>query len=200
MDITDKINKINQSKKEFNNLLTGTNNKLEYNSNKIDSLVEAHSDLLVFVQKMNIFEKYRWNTIKTEYITLKKKINKDRKLIHSVTKFFGTLTNYYDSNEIEKIDSSITSISNMIDMINYKFNKLKEVHRDFQIKKKHIIKNDSISKISDFNDDNKKLLQKIYENYIGVKMIDEQLKSLNYQKKKITSEITTIKNQKIVKH
>lgn len=195
MDITDKINKINQSKKEFNELLTSTNNELEFNSNKIDSLVEAHSDLLKFIQKMNIFEEYRWNSIKSRYMTIKKKIKKDSKLIHNITKFFGTLTNYYNSNEIEKIDNSITSISNMIDLVNYKFNKLNDVHKDFQIKKKAFVNSDMVIKISDINDDNKQLLQKIYENYISIKMISEKLKSLKYQEKKLKSEITTIRNQ-----
>jgi hypothetical protein len=141
---------------------------------------------------MNLYENYRWTNIKSDYIFIKKKINKDKKIIHVITKFFGSITNYYTQNEIDDNNFRIKDISCKIELMLYKFNKLQRIHNGFHNKRKYMIKNESVIKIDNFDSTNKHLLLKLYENYISIKMLNIKFKNLRNIRKNLIHEINSI--------
>lgn len=181
----DKIIKIDKNKKQFDELLNKSIQELNSNINKIAIIYESHSNFINFVKTMNIYEKYRWKSLMLEYRQIKNKVNKDKKLIHTVTKFFGTLTNYYQHQEIENIKDQITRISNSIEIMLYKFLLLREHHYQTQLKCKYLIKKPSITIIENYNEQTKPILTKIYENYINIKLLNQQFIKLKNMKRKI---------------
>lgn len=192
MDKTDKINKINQSMCKFNELLSNTEKELNFNLVKIDQNIDAHNDFVNFVETMNLYEDYRWENIKSEYNFIKKKINKEKRLIHVITKFFASLTNYYTSTEIDRINTRIGTVSNDIELMIYKFNKLQRVHDEVHNKRKYMIRNPIVIKIDSINDSNKHILLKLYENYMSIKLLNIRFNNLRTVRKKLVHEINTI--------
>jgi hypothetical protein len=200
IDQDEKNSKIYQSMDKFNEQLINTTKDIELNLDKIEKLIEAHTDFVNFVDTMNIYESYRWSNIKFDYNFIKKKINKDKKIIQTIIKLFGSLANYYTPNQIENINNNINEISSNIDLMIYKFSKLQIIHYNFHYKKKHMIKDNSIIKIHSIDDNNKHVLLKLYENYIGIKILDIKLKKLTNMKKYLTHEINMIQTNRDLKN
>lgn len=194
--LCDKMNKISQSMQDFNKILIDTNNELDFNLNKINQLQDICNDFISFIKIINVYEIYRWTNIKSEYNFIKKKINRDKKTIHDITKLFASLTNYYTQNEIDGININIDNISCKTDLMLYNFNKLHIIHNDVCNKKKYIVKNDEYIKIDSINDDNKQILSKLYENYISIKLLNNKLNNLKNMKKQLIRDIKklSIKN------
>jgi len=192
LDKIDKINKINQSMCKFNDLLTNTEKELGFNLLKIEQSLETHNDFVNFVEIMNIYEDYRWTNIKSEYNFIKKKINKEKKVTRQITKFFGSLTNYYTLLEIDNINIRIKDITTNIELIIYNFNKLQRLHDDVHNKRKYMIRNPNIVKIDCFDDSNKHILLKLYENYISIKLLNMKFKNLRNVRKNLIHEINSI--------
>jgi len=192
IDLYEKNNKIHMSMYNFNELLVNTIKDLDYNLNKIEQLCEFHNDFINFVNTMKIYESYKWTNLKLEYKNIKIKINKDKKIIHKITNFLGKLTNYYTQNNIENINLTINDIVCKIDLMLYKFNILQRHHEYVRNKSKYMIKNNTIIKINNINN-NKQLLLKIYENYISIKILNVKIKKLKCVKKCLFCEINNIK-------
>lgn len=194
IDPDEKVYKISQSICKFNELVNMTPKQIDSNLNKIEQLQEAHLDFINFVKIINLYESYRWTNIKYDYNFIKSKINKDKKIIHVITKFFGSITNYYTLIEIHNINIKINDISCKIELMIYKFNKLQILHKQIYNKSKYMIRNDSIIKINIFNNINKPLLLKIYENYNSIKILNSKFKNLRNVKKKLACEIFSIQS------
>jgi hypothetical protein len=190
--LCEKISKISKSMDDFSKLLFNTNNELDFNLNKINQLQEVCNDFISFIKIINVYEIYRWNNIKSEYSFIKKKINKDKKTIHIITKLFASLTNYYDQNEIDNINININNISSKTDLMLYNFDKLHIIHNNVCIKKKHIVYNDDFIKIDSINDDNKQILSKLYENYISIKLLNNEQNNLKNIKKQLVRDIKNL--------
>jgi hypothetical protein len=150
------------------------------------------NDFISFIKIINVYEIYRWNNIKSEYSFIKKKINKDKKTIHIITKLFASLTNYYNQNEIDNINININNISSKTDLMLYNFDKLHIIHNNVCIKKKHIVYNDDFIKIDSINDDNKQILSKLYENYISIKLLNNEQNNLKNIKKQLVRDIKNL--------
>ncbi len=196
IDTVEKIKKISQSMYKFNDLIENTTRELDFNLNKIEQICDIHNDFINFIKTMKLFENYRWTKLKSEYMYIKKKINKDKKTINIITKFFGSLTNYYTQNEIDDITLKIKNISNKIELMIYNFSKLQIQHTEIINKIKNILHNNSILKINDINDSNKHLLQKLYENYISIKLLNIKFQNLKRIRKHLIHEINSIKSRK----
>jgi hypothetical protein len=190
--LCEKISKISKSMDDFSKLLFNTNNELDFNLNKINQLQEVCNDFISFIKIINVYEIYRWNNIKSEYSFIKKKINKDKKTIQIITKLFASLTNYYDQNEIDNINININNISSKTDLMLYNFDKLHIIHNNVCIKKKHIVYNDDFIKIDSINDDNKQILSKLYENYISIKLLNNEQNNLKNIKKQLVRDIKNL--------
>lgn len=67
----------------------------------------------------------------------------------------------------------------------YKFSKLQIHHNKVTNIIKNIMKNNAIIIINNINDANKILIQKLYENYISIKMINIQYKKLRNLRKQL---------------
>jgi len=190
----EKVYKISQSMCKFNELLNMTTKDLDSNLNKIEQLQEAHLNFVNFVKTVNLYESYKWINIKYDYNFIKNKINKDKKIIHVITKFFGSITNYYTLIEIHNINIKINDISCKIELMIYKFNKLQILHNQVHNKSKYMIRNNSVIKINNFNNINKHLLLKIYENYNSIKIVNIKIKNLKNIKKYLGREIFSIQS------
>lgn len=198
IDPVEKMSKISQSMCKFNELLVNTIKELEFNLNKIEQLHEIHTDFINFIETMNLYESYKWTILKSDYNFIKKKINKDKKIIHVITKFLGSLSNYYTQVEIDNINLRINDIGSKIELMVYRFNKLQRLHHEVHNKKKYMIKNDAIIKVDNINDTNKHLLLKIYENYISIKMLNIKFKNLKNVRKHLIHEINNIQTNNII--
>lgn len=180
-----KIELIDQAKYKFDELLTNSTKELDFNLNSIDQLYDNHSDFIDFIKIMNIYEVYRWTKLKVDYNFIKIKITKDKKVIYRITKFLNSLTNYYTQIEIDNINFRIKDISYKIELMLYKFSKLQIHHNKVTNIIKNIMKNNAIIIINNINDANKILIQKLYENYISIKMINIQYKKLRNLRKQL---------------
>ena len=180
-----KIELIDQAKYKFDELLTNSTKELDFNLNNIDQLYDNHSDFIDFIKIMNIYEVYRWTKLKVDYNFIKIKITKDKKVIYGITKFLNSLTNYYTKIEIDNINFRIKDISYKIELMLYKFSKLQIHHNKVTNIIKNIMKNNAIIIINNINDANKILIQKLYENYISIKMINIQYKKLRNLRKQL---------------
>jgi hypothetical protein len=197
ININEKTNKIYHSMSKFDELLVNAEKELDFNLNKLEQLNEFHINFINFIQIMNIYEKYKWTHLKYEYRNIKKKNNKDRKIIHIITKFFSSLTNYYTIDQIDNINIKINNINSKIELMIYNFIKIQILHNQISLKIKSIIRNNSILKIDNINDTNKIILLKLYENYISIKMLNIQLNNLKNVKKNLLHYIQSINQDTI---
>jgi hypothetical protein len=186
-----KIDLINQAKYKFEELLTNSTKELDFNLNYIKQLYDNHTDFINFIKIMNIYEVYRWTNLKFDYNFIKIKTTKDKKIIYGITKFLNSLTNYYNQIEIDNINFRIKDISYKIELMVCTFIKLQIYHNNITNKMRNVIKNNTIIKINNINDANKNLIQKLYENYISIKLINIQYKKLRNLRKQL---LFTIKN------
>jgi hypothetical protein len=186
-----KIDLINQAKYKFEELLTNSTKELDFNLNYIKQLYDNHTDFINFIKIMNIYEVYRWTNLKFDYNFIKIKTTKDKKIIYGITKFLNSLTNYYNQIEINNINFRIKDISYKIELMICTFIKLQIYHNNITNKMRNVIKNNTIIKINNINDANKNLIQKLYENYISIKLINIQYKKLRNLRKQL---LFTIKN------
>jgi len=189
--IKNKIDLINQAKYKFEELLTNSTKELDFNLNYIKQLYDNHTDFINFIKIMNIYEVYRWTNLKFDYNFIKIKTTKDKKIIYGITKFLNSLTNYYNQIEIDNINFRIKDISYKIELMVCTFIKLQIYHNNITNKIRNVIKNNTIIKINNINDANKNLIQKLYENYISIKLINIQYKKLRNLRKQL---LFTIKN------
>jgi hypothetical protein len=188
MDVNDKMSKISQSMKDFNEFISETIKELDKNLSTINKQIENHHDFINFIQIMNLYESYKWNNIKYEYNLISKKVNKDKHIIHAITKNLSFLTNYYTQPQIININQQIKEIDDKIELMIYNFNNLKNIHKDTIYKKRHLI-NPKTIRVNSINNQNEKILVKIYENYMSIKLLNTQMKYLQNIKKKIMIKI-----------
>lgn len=188
MDVNDKMSKISQSMKDFNEFISETIKELDKNLSTINKRIENHHDFINFIQIMNLYESYKWNNIKYEYNLISKKVNKDKHIIHAITKNLSFLTNYYTQPQIININQQIKEIDDKIELMIYNFNNLKNIHKDTIYKKRHLI-NPKTIRVNSINNQNEKILVKIYENYMSIKLLNTQMKYLQNIKKKIMIKI-----------
>ena len=98
----DKLEIINNEKRKFDDQILQSINEINNNLDKIDRTIKLHNNFIDWITTINLYEKSEWDIIKQEYISIKKKINKDKKIQKNVIKFYCSLTNYYTNDEIEK--------------------------------------------------------------------------------------------------
>jgi tRNA(Ser,Leu) C12 N-acetylase TAN1 len=178
MEINEKIIKINLDKNKLQILINDTLSIILNNINKINNQYDNHHDFISFSKIMKIYEKYRWSMLKYDYNNIKKNITKDKKLVHNISKLYGTIINYYTNDEISEINFQVQTISKNTEFMLYKFNQLKRIHDDVSNLCNNMIKNDNIIKINIFLKNNTDIFIKLYENYISIKLLNQQYKKL----------------------
>ncbi len=197
MEFGEKTETINKNKEDLLSLINSIEKKLEANITNIQDNNKKHKEFIVFVELMKMYEIYKWSGLKMDYNNIKKNVTKDKKVLKTITKIYGKLIGYFDSDAIIKLNEQIKKIGDLNQDMLFQFVELKKVHDDVHNKCKYMVKNDQITKIEKITDDIKPLIQKIYENYIDIQFVNKQSSNLRSIKMSIISEITKINEQKL---
>ncbi len=190
-----KIN-IEKDKLSLLSLIETTLSTIYSNIEIVKDVIEKHNDFINFVDTMKIYEMYKWTNVKLDYNTIKKKINQDKKIYQSISKFYGKIISYFNQDEITQLNSRIKSIYDLTENMVYNFDILQKVHINTGNKCKYMIKNPTIIKIYNLNTELKPLIVKLYENYIGIKMLNKQMNGLKNIKSSLINDISQITNSK----
>jgi hypothetical protein len=138
---------------------------------------------------MKLYEIYKWSALKMDYNDIKKEITKNRKNYKKITKTYGNLISYFDPSIIDKLNNQLKRICQINDDILIKFIELKKVHHTVQNQCKYFVQNDQITKIDIITDELKPLIQKIYENYIDILIVNKQVNNLRSVKMNILNDM-----------
>ena len=195
--INEKTELLNKNKEELLSLINTIEKNLEMNIINIEDNNKKHKEFIVFVELMKMYELYKWSGLKMDYNQIKKNITKDKKVPNAITKLYGKIISYFDSETILKLNSQIKKIGELNQNMLFQFSDLKKVHDDVHNKCKYMVKNNQITKIEKITDDTKHLIRKLYENYIDIQFINKQSYNLKSIKMSLISEITTINETKI---
>lgn len=193
MKLTDKNNKIILEKDCLETLIKNIKQDIINYSDLIKINLENHSEFVNFVDLMDIYEIYKWDEIKSDYIKVKKNITITKKNLIKINQTYGNIANYYNSEEQNILNHTIKKINEDLDLIIYNFNNLKKVHYDTHNKCKYMNKNLTITKIENKNDHNNKLIDKIYQMYDEIKLANKQLLTIRSKKMEFLSEINKLK-------
>ena len=183
--------KINTNKEKFEENVTSTYNTITNNIDNINNIISSHKEFLLFIEMMQVFEIYRWTTLKSEYNTIKKQFNMNKKLYRNVSELYGDVITYYNEENITKYNNMLKNIGSVNNTMLYTFIELKKLHKDVYKRFQQFIKNDNIIKIHEINDTNKEIIKELYQNYIDSKFINKML--ANIKTKKFLYESQSIK-------
>ena len=189
-----KIDSINKSKNELLLLIQVFDERLKVCLDKINENQNKHKKFIDFIELMKLYEIYKWSALKMDYNIIKKEVTKNRKNYKKITKNYGNLISYFDPSIIDKLNNQIKKLGQLNDDIFYNFIELKKVHHNVQNQCKYFIKNDQITKIELITDELKPLIQKIYENYIDMVVINGKANSLKSIKMNILNDIKKLSN------
>jgi hypothetical protein len=165
---------------------------IQLNTNKILQNLEDHNDFIHFVELMKVYELYKWKNLKSNYTTIKKKTNLDKKVYGQIIKIYSNITQYLSEQDVSNIGKTIRKIQSNNDVMIYNYIFLQKKHRDILNKCKYLIKNDQITKIYEITDQVQPLITKLYENYIDIKIVNKKSKLLKNEKSNILGEIQRI--------
>jgi hypothetical protein len=187
--IEEKKEKINSAKKLLLEKISYAEVNLNLNSNKLNQSMEEHTEFINFAELMKVYELYKWEKLKLEYIEIKKKTNIDKKVYNQIICIYANVTNYLSQQEITQISDIIIKLQNQTESMIYNYMLLQKKHKDIANKCKYLIRNNEITKIYEFNPQVQPLITKLYENYIDIKIINKKNKLLKNEKSNILGEI-----------
>lgn len=141
------------------------------NISEIINISIEHYNFTNFIEFVNIFEDYKWNTIKESYNKLKKKINLDKKIYPKIIKIYGIINCYYSSDQINDKNKMITKLYDENYILNIEWKKIQKLHTILINKRKNYMRNKSIIKIYKSNNDILILMNKLEEIYIELKKL-----------------------------
>jgi hypothetical protein len=184
-----KIESINKSKNELLLLIQAFDERLKVCLDKINENNKKHKEFIDFIELMKLYEIYKWSALKIEYKIIKKEVTKNKKYYKKITKNYGNLISYFDLSIIDNLNNQIKGLGQLNDDIFFNFIELKKKHHNVQNQCKYFIKNDQITKIDIITEEIKPLIQKIYENYIDILVINSKANSIKYIKTNILNDI-----------
>jgi hypothetical protein len=189
-----KIESINKSKNELLLLIQAFDERLKVCLDKINENYQKHKGFIDFIELMKLYEIYKWSALKTEYNIIKKEVTKNKKYYKKITKNYGNLISYFDPSIIDNLNNQIKGLGQSNDDIFFNFIELKKIHHNVQNQCKYFIQNDQITKIDIITEELKPLIQKIYENYIDMLVINSKANSLKSIKTNILNDIKKLSN------
>lgn len=185
--LTIKYKKIEEDKCYFESMINVIYDNIKYNISKLDDNISSHNEFINFIKIMNLYEDYKWNTLKYNYMSIKKKVNIDKKTYKTIIDLYGDIISYYTSEQIEMNNKLMKEISEYYDMMLYSFIQLHNIHRDVYIKCKYFIKNNMIVKVNNITNDNMPILTELYQLYIDIKYANKTLGIIQTRKQLINS-------------
>ena len=172
-----KQQKVDEDKKTFDGMIATTQELISSTIMKLKNVITNHNDFIHFIDTMNLYELYRWNTLKVEYNNVKKIFNVNKKLYRKLSELYGDVISYYTEDMITKYNNMMKNIGNMNEDMMYTFIQLKKKHKDVYHKSYQYIKNENIIKVENINENNKDVLLDLYQNYIDSKFINKMIAS-----------------------
>jgi hypothetical protein len=168
MNIDNKKELINNQKIKLESLIKESLIQLPINFNYIKSNLNEHFNFIKFIELMGIYENYKWEKIKEDYNKIKKKYNIDKKLYLKIIKIYGVVNNYYSFDEFNDKNNIIKKINEDNNTNIIEWEKLKKFHYILTNKRKNYVRNTTIIKIYNTNNEIKELIDKLYE--INIKL------------------------------
>ena len=165
MNIQNKKRLINNLKVNLEYLINESLYELPNNITQIKNIYNDHKIFINFVEKINLYEDYKWNKIKQDYNKVKKKINQDKKLYLKIVRIYGVVNNYYLIDEFNNKNKIIQQINEYNYIIMIEWNEIKKLHRILTCKRSSYIKNINIIKVFNMNKEYENLIKRIYEIY-----------------------------------
>jgi hypothetical protein len=159
------------------------------NINSMNVLIDSHNLFLHFVETMQLYELYKWDTLKFNYMQIKKKFNKDKKKYKLLTTLYGNVSNYYTLEEREQYHNMIQMIGIDYNNMLYTFVRLNNIHKTINNKCVQFTKNDNYIKIDNITDENQDILIELYQNYIDIKFLNKELSSIKIKKLELKSKL-----------
>jgi hypothetical protein len=153
---------------------------------------ENHQTFVTFATRMNVCEIYKWGKLKSEYNSLKQKINMEKKLQKMVYKMYSSISSYYSEEEIHKYNTINKDMNDTLMLMLINFSSLQQLHFNIMLEFKKMLASDNVVKIYKYNELLYPLFIKLNENYMNHILLDKKYYMVRKNKAKIISEINTI--------
>jgi hypothetical protein len=190
MSIDDKILMIETKKLEVGITIKYTHDMYKQNIEILDSQIEYHKDFHNFIDKMKICELFKWEYLKGRFNHIKKKITADKKLSKKVSKLYGSIINYYTNEDRDYLNKLLTQINEYRGKMLFDFEYLKGMHKNLLQKIKTSVNSPNITKIYKYRNEYDEVYEKIYKNFMNLKLLDKEYYLLKKKKAEVISELT----------
>jgi hypothetical protein len=193
MDFEERKRQIDESMNQLSILIIETKKVYDNILNNIDNQIKSHNEFRKFVEGSKIFELYLWSNIKENYMGIKKKITKNKKINKTIINTFSNLYTYYDNNNKNRIEQEIKNLENNKNQIDNNFLRLKRIHNELTNKCRTFNGKNEFIKIIDKEDkliDRLKILHQIHKE---IQEILYKMKLLDSEKKNLLIDIELLK-------
>jgi hypothetical protein len=193
MNSNENSNNINKEKQDIISLIDHYYQNNLYNITKIEESEIKHNEFIKYANKMDLCEVYKWEQIKINYITLKKKITKEKKLnkrgFSNIYKKYSNISSYYSEKEIYNYNNNIKAVYDTRELMLIKFIALQQLHFDTMLQFKKMLLSNNVIKIYEYNERLYPIFVKLYNIYESLLDLDKQFNILKKYKGEIISEI-----------
>jgi hypothetical protein len=148
----------------------------------IDHTIDMHKNFMNFIETMEILETYRWCELKKDYSDIKKKFNKNKKIIPNITNMYGDLMFYYEPEAMEKNNMLVRNINITHNILSGKFSEMSSIHKQYQQRMKQFVKNSDYYKIEFQNDKIKSIVDMLYTLYGEIKQLNKEFNNIKIKK------------------
>jgi hypothetical protein len=174
-----KVSIINENKKKFESLLESSIIIITNYINYITKFYQVYNNFINFVKSVNIFDKEQYSLIKLNYNSIRINICKNKHIYTLLIKNLDILSNYYDYKHMEIFNKKIDTFKCNNDIMLFEFYKLKRYNQDINNKMRNFKNNSQMIFIETSNENIKLIIDKIYKNYINIKLLNQKLYHLN---------------------
>jgi len=191
MDIKERVIIINREKMKIEEYINSCYDMYKSNIKMIEVNYENHQTFLTFATRMNICEIYKWEKLKSEYNSLKQKINMEKKLQKVVYKMYSNISSYYSEEEIHMYNTINKDMNEARILMLINFSSLQQLHFNIMLQFKKMLASDNVVKIYEYNEQLYPIFIKLNENYMNHILLDKKYYMIKKNKAKIISEINT---------
>ena len=184
MDIECKKEIFNQNRNKLNILINNLSINISINFKLIKDNYKLHYDFLNFIDMIKLYESYKWEKIKQEYNNIKKMITLNKNLNKLIIKLYGNINNYYTDKENNNMNNLLQKFNDDILLLKIEMNNLRNTHIILVNKKTNYIKNNNIIKIYKLHDKCIIYINKLYDMYDKINILNKQKNILKNEKKK----------------
>lgn len=191
MDFKERVIIINREKMKIEEFINSCHSMYNNNITMIATNYDNHHTFLTFATRMNVCEIYKWEKLKSDYNSLKQKINMEKKLQKMVYKMYSAISSYYTEDEMNKYNTMNKEMNDKLVLMLIKFSTLQQMHFNTMLEFKKMLASDNVVKIYEYNELLHSIFIKLNENYMNQVLLDKRYYMVRKNKAKIISEINT---------